>query len=77
MKQLDKSELRRIIEIKSEFESGKISSNLISPEDQETINIIYEVEINTQKEQLDELKNNIDELYIKMQEIVDKVENNK
>ena len=70
MDKIQNQEIEKIFKIKSDFEAGKIDSYIIEPEYLEAVNLIYSIELNTQEEQIKDLKISIDWLYSKMQEII-------
>lgn len=70
MDKIQNQEIETIFKIKSDFEAGKIDSYIIEPEYLEAVNLIYSIELNTQEEQIKDLKISIDRLYSKMQEII-------
>lgn len=76
MKNIDISELQRILKIKSDYDKGLINIDMIDPKDYEIINILYNAEIDKKNIEIEKLKIEINEIYNMMKEMVDEAEKN-
>lgn len=74
---IDTNELKRILKIKREFEKGLLNIDMIVPEDYKVINVLYEAEIEEKKDEISKLKDDINEIYSKMKDMIDDIENKK
>ena len=71
MKSIDLAELQRILKIKSDYDKDLISIDMIDPKDYEAINILYDAEISNKDIEIEKLKNEINEIYRMMKEMID------
>lgn len=76
MKSIDLAELQRILKIKSDYDKDLISIDMIDPKDYEAINILYDAEISNKDIEIEKLKNEINEIYRMMKEMIDEAEGN-
>ncbi len=71
---IDLNELQRILRIKNDFENGLVDSNLINAKDLEIINGIYEIELQNESEKIKNLKEEIQSLYSKMDDLIKQID---
>lgn len=71
---IDLNELQRILRIKYDFENGLVDSNLIDAKDLEIINGIYEIELKNDDSKIKELKNEVQSLYSKMDDLIKEID---
>lgn len=76
MKNIDLGELQRILKIKSDYDKGLINIDMIDPKDYEIINMLYNAEIDKKNIEIEKLKNEINEIYAMMKEMIDEAEKN-
>lgn len=74
MNDIDLAQLQRILKIKSDYDNGLISLDMIDPNDYEIINILYKAEIEKDNSKIEKLRKDIDEIYNMMQEMIDEKE---
>ena len=71
---IDLKELQRILRIKNDFEKGLVDSNLIDARDLEIINGIYEVELQNDNQKIKDLKQEVQSLYSKMDDLIKEID---
>jgi len=76
MKNIDLGELQRILKIKGDYDKGLINIDMIDPKDYEIINMLYNAEIDKKNIEIEKLKNEINEIYAMMKEMIDEAEKN-
>ena len=76
MKHIDLAELQRVLKVKSDYDKGLISTDMINPKDYEIINILYNAEIDKKNVEIETLKTEINEIYRMMKEMIDEAEKN-
>lgn len=76
MKNIDLGELQRILKIKSDYDKELINIDMIDPKDYEIINMLYNAEIDKKNIEIEKLKNEINEIYAMMKEMIDEAEKN-
>lgn len=75
MKNIDLSELDRILKLKSKYDSGDIDIDRISPQDYEVMNLLYKSELNEKNSEIKKIRDEINEIYTLMEEVVNNNEN--
>ncbi len=75
MKNIDLSELDRILKLKSKYDSGDIDIDMISPQDYEVMNLLYKSELNEKNSEIKKIRDEINEIYTLMEEVVNNNEN--
>lgn len=75
MKNIDLSELDRILKLKNKYDSGDIDIDMISPQDYEVMNLLYKSELNEKNSEIKKIRDEINEIYTLMEEVVNNNEN--